>query len=105
PLRRARGPPRPRPPRPRPRRPRRPCPRRRPTTRRPGRPPDLATGDPLMADADAVRGAGPPELAPAPPPAATPGTAMTLVDHLSELRSRLIKSVLTIVAGSAIGFV
>src|SRR4051794_33350437 len=58
-----------------------------------------------MADADAVRGAGLPELAPAPPPAATPGTVMTLVDHLSELRSRLIKSVLTIVAGSAVGFV
>lgn len=58
-----------------------------------------------MADADAVRGAGLPELAPTPPPAATPGTVMTLVDHLSELRSRLIKSVLTIVAGSAVGFV
>src|SRR4051812_32766072 len=59
-----------------------------------------------MADADAVRGAGLPELAPTPPPgAATPGTVMTLVDHLSELRSRLVKSVLTIVAGSAVGFV
>ncbi len=58
-----------------------------------------------MADADAVRGAGLPERVPAPePPTAAPGAVMTLVDHLSELRSRLIKSVITVVAGSAIGF-
>jgi sec-independent protein translocase protein TatC len=30
---------------------------------------------------------------------------MTLVDHLTELRSRLIKSVITVVAGSVIGFI
>jgi sec-independent protein translocase protein TatC len=65
-----------------------------------------------MADADAVRGAGLPERVPTPAPGApgAPGAAptssvMTLVDHLSELRSRLIRSVLAIVAGSVIGFV
>ena len=62
-----------------------------------------------MADADAVRGAGLPDRVPAAPePPSTappPGAVMTLVDHLSELRSRLIKCVLTIVIGSAIGFV
>jgi sec-independent protein translocase protein TatC len=65
-----------------------------------------------MADADAVRGAGVPDRLPASDPGASgaapapaPGAVMTLVDHLSELRSRLIKSVITIVAGSAIGFV
>ena len=62
-----------------------------------------------MADADAVRGAGVPDLVPAPSPggpgaAPAPGAVMTLVDHLSELRSRLIKSVATIVGGSVIGF-
>ncbi|HET9614380.1 MAG TPA: twin-arginine translocase subunit TatC, partial [Candidatus Limnocylindrales bacterium] len=64
-----------------------------------------------MADADAVRGAGVPDRLPAPDPglpgaapAPPPGAVMTLVDHLSELRSRLIKSVITVVAGSAIGF-
>ncbi|HEY7133378.1 MAG TPA: twin-arginine translocase subunit TatC [Candidatus Limnocylindrales bacterium] len=73
-----------------------------------------------MADADAVRGAGVPDRLPAPdqalgnqpaspPPAPSPGTAesggvMTLVDHLSELRSRLIKCILAIAAGTAIGF-
>jgi sec-independent protein translocase protein TatC len=61
-----------------------------------------------MADADAVRGAGLPDRVPAapePPSAAPPGAVMTLVDHLSELRSRLIKCVLTIVIGGAVGFV
>ena len=60
-----------------------------------------------MADADAVRGAGLPERVPTPDPG-TPAPApavMTLVDHLSELRSRLIRSILAIVGGSAIGFI
>jgi len=61
-----------------------------------------------MADADAVRGAGLPDRVPAapePPSTAPPGAVMTLVDHLSELRTRLIKCVLMVVAGSAVGFV
>jgi sec-independent protein translocase protein TatC len=66
-----------------------------------------------MADADAVRGAGVPDRVPAPPPAApssSPAPAasadsvMSLVDHLSELRTRLIRSILAIVAGSVVGF-
>ncbi len=55
-----------------------------------------------MADADAVRGAGVPASPSAAPSEA--GGVMTLVDHLSELRTRLIRCVLAIVAGSAIGF-
>ena len=64
-----------------------------------------------MADTDTVRGAGLPELAPtvdgpAGPaqPATEPGTVMTLVDHLTELRSRIVRSILAVVAGSAVGF-
>src|SRR2546429_675538 len=61
-----------------------------------------------MADADAVRGAGLPDRAPVPsagqPPAASGGSVMTLVDHLSELRTRLIRCVIAVVAGGAIGF-
>jgi sec-independent protein translocase protein TatC len=72
-----------------------------------------------MADADALRGAGVPgprstpppgpEAAPPPPPAAPVeitegGPVMSLVDHLTELRSRIIRVVLAVVVGSAIGF-
>jgi len=73
-----------------------------------------------MADLDAVRGAGVPEHLPAPGPGAsppagpspdqaagpwTPGAVMTLVDHLTELRTRLVRCIIAVVAGSAIGFV
>lgn len=63
-----------------------------------------------MADADAVRGAGLPDrLTSGPPsgsglPAAEPEKVMTLVDHLTELRTRIVRSILAIVVGSAIGF-
>ena len=64
-----------------------------------------------MADSDAVRGAGLPDLAPRidgptgpARPAAEPEKVMTLVDHLTELRSRIIRSLLTIVAGTVVGF-
>lgn len=55
-----------------------------------------------MADADAVRGAGLPDRIPAPP--ADLDQPMTLVDHLSELRTRLVRAILAIVIGSAVGF-
>jgi sec-independent protein translocase protein TatC len=64
-----------------------------------------------MADADALIDAGRPGVPatpePAPPAAAPPGDAsvMTLFDHLGELRTRLFRSVLAIVAGSVIGFI
>ena len=74
-----------------------------------------------MADLDAAREPGLTTLLPATPgdsapggPASPSGTpdpsvsiedaAMTLVDHLGELRNRLVKSVVTIVALGAIGF-
>ena len=69
-----------------------------------------------MADADALREAGVPDRlagsagtqAPAPTPASpappADGSVMTLVDHLTELRSRIVRSVLAILAGSAVGF-
>jgi len=64
-----------------------------------------------MADADAVRGAGLPDRLPsAEPPAgsavppAGPSAVMSLVDHLTELRNRIVKSIVAVVVGSAIGF-
>ena len=63
-----------------------------------------------MADADAVRGAGLPDRLPAgspggpSAPATEPSQVMTLVDHLTELRNRIIKSVLAVVVGTGIGF-
>lgn len=79
-----------------------------------------------MADADALRGAGVPGSAPEPtgvtappgtpptpaePPAPVPGsvsrgdeTVMSLVDHLDELRSRIVRIALGILVGSIIGF-
>ena len=62
-----------------------------------------------MADADAVRAAGLQDRLPADPSSsgaapAEPDQAMTLVDHLSELRTRIVRAILAVVAGSAIGF-
>ena len=63
-----------------------------------------------MADADALRDATRPGVPvtpePSPPPAAAPdGSIMSLVDHLGELRTRLFRVILAVVAGGAIGFV
>jgi len=74
-----------------------------------------------MADADAVRGGierlAPetgltrasiaPTPAPDEPPPAVRGDegVMSLVEHLTELRSRLIKAILAVAAGSVVGFV
>jgi sec-independent protein translocase protein TatC len=63
-----------------------------------------------MADADALREPAPTGVpvptAPVPPSGTTApdGSVMSLVDHLSELRDRLFRSILAIVAGSVIGF-
>jgi sec-independent protein translocase protein TatC len=64
-----------------------------------------------MADTDAVRGAGLPDRLPGiqtpsepVPPAAQPERVMTLVDHLTELRNRIIKAVAAIIAGTVVGF-
>ena len=58
-----------------------------------------------MADADALRevGKGQPHL---PSPAAQPDdpAVMSLVDHLSELRWRIFKSVLAVALGAVVGF-
>ncbi len=62
-----------------------------------------------MADADAVRDAGIPVIrAPSPepePPTSPPAAGeMTLVDHLVELRNRLIKVVLAVALAAVVGF-
>ena len=63
-----------------------------------------------MADADALRESGvslPASQEPAPqPPTAQPGdeSVMSLVDHLSELRTRLFRAIIAVAIGSAIGF-
>jgi sec-independent protein translocase protein TatC len=63
-----------------------------------------------MADADALRDSGVPGVPvtpePTPPPTAAPGDegVMSLVDHLGELRTRLVRSLLAVAAGSLVGF-
>ena len=62
-----------------------------------------------MADAEALRDATstgvPVTPEPAPPPVTAPdGSVMSLVDHLGELRDRLFRVVLAVVAGGAVGF-
>ena len=69
-----------------------------------------------MADADTLRDSGIPERLPNPgsplPPPSSPRASvpegdkvMSLVDHLSELRTRIFKCLLAVGVGSAIGFV
>ena len=67
-----------------------------------------------MADADALRDApqtgvavtpvSPPAPTPPAPPAAPDGAVMSLIDHLSELRTRLFRIILAVTAGSLVGF-
>jgi sec-independent protein translocase protein TatC len=65
-----------------------------------------------MADADALREPGvtglpvTPDPEPLPPPAAAPGddAVMSLFDHLSELRTRLFRSILAVAVFSVVGF-
>jgi sec-independent protein translocase protein TatC len=59
-----------------------------------------------MTDADIVGDAARPMTEPTgpPPPSSPDGGVMSLVDHLTELRNRIVKCVLTVVAGSAIGW-
>ena len=61
-----------------------------------------------MADADTLRDTRdtrPPTPPPPAPAAAEDASVMSLVDHLSELRTRIARSILAIVAGSIVGFI
>jgi sec-independent protein translocase protein TatC len=62
-----------------------------------------------MADADALRDATPSSLPvdptePPAPPVSPDGAVMSLVDHLGELRTRIFRCILAVVAGSVVGF-
>ena len=58
-----------------------------------------------MAEAEAVQG-GDVDARPEPssPPAVPAAAEMTLVDHLAELRNRLVKVVIAVALGTAVGF-
>ena len=60
-----------------------------------------------MADADTLRDrrdARTPTTPPPAPAASEDASVMSLVDHLSELRTRIVRSILAIVAGGLVGF-
>lgn len=65
-----------------------------------------------MADAETLRETGVPALPATPEPQSSPpgvaaspdDSVMSLMDHLGELRTRLFRSILAIVAGSVVGF-
>ncbi|MGZ8438495.1 MAG: twin-arginine translocase subunit TatC [Candidatus Limnocylindrales bacterium] len=64
-----------------------------------------------MADAETLRESGVSALPATPGPGATPPgvttsdeSVMSLMDHLGELRTRLFRSILAVVAGSVVGF-
>ena len=65
-----------------------------------------------MADAETLRETGVPALPATPEPQPSPpgvaasldDSVMSLMDHLGELRTRLFRSILAIVAGSVVGF-
>jgi sec-independent protein translocase protein TatC len=60
------------------------------------------------ADADAVSGSLPGRVTPSSPPGGDPVPAaaeMSLVDHLAELRNRLIRVVLAVAVASSVGFI
>ncbi|MCI0584474.1 MAG: twin-arginine translocase subunit TatC [Chloroflexi bacterium] len=74
--------------------------------------PDLTSGDPAPAAETAVVTVPPAPPTPPSPSASTdapasddPGGVMSLVDHLAELRNRIVWSVLAIAAGAIVGFV
>jgi sec-independent protein translocase protein TatC len=65
-----------------------------------------------MADADALRDPGRTGLVVTPDPASTPppgapgdGSVMSLVDHLTELRSRIFRAIIAVAIGSVVGFI
>jgi sec-independent protein translocase protein TatC len=64
------------------------------------------TVDPVRLPVPTQPGQGAPQPTgtPSPPSATDDGKVMTLVDHLGELRTRLIRAVLAVGVGSAIGF-
>jgi sec-independent protein translocase protein TatC len=57
-----------------------------------------------VAEADAVQGDVDARLGPSNPPAVPAEGEMTLVDHLAELRNRLVKVVIAVALGTAVGF-
>jgi sec-independent protein translocase protein TatC len=74
-------------------------------------PPDLdppappGAGAAMTASGSAVTVPNPPPPSPSPAQPAKDESVMTLVDHLSELRSRLVRSIVAIAIGSAVGWI
>ncbi len=61
-----------------------------------------------MADADVVPDSGVPALltpTPGPPPATSGAGEMSLVDHLGELRNRLVRVIIAVAIASSVGFI
>ncbi len=64
----------------------------------------IAPAAPVVTSAAALATGGPEPASPTPPPSPEPERVMTVVDHLTELRDRVVRSIVAIALGAVLGF-